>query len=357
MKQYILLSLVTVLFVTGCGNQSPKNTEKQLQTKEASQEKIEIITSFYPLFFLTEQIAGDLGKVTNLAGSVDVHEYQPSPQDLVQINQANLVIAQGAQLEPWTASVFPELKEKGVKTLTVTKNLNLAKLDEHEDHSEHDDHEEETHEGEHEDEHHDEHEEENHHDHSHDHHDEEEEEDHHDEHNHGEFDPHTWLDPVLVQDMVNEITTAIIETDPTNAKTYVKNANDLRARLSVLSQNYQTNLASCNQNEVIVSHDAYGYIARRYNLTLHNIAGLAPNDEPSAQILAELKAEAEEGITHILIEENSVRRFAETLAQETGLKTLPITPMGQGILDPEKDYFDVMEENLQSLTQALDCQA
>jgi len=89
---------------------------------------------------------------------------------------------------------------------------------------------------------------------------------------------------------------------------------------------------------------------------MHTIAGISSQDEPSAQILAELKKEAEEGITHILIEENNVRRFADTLARETGLATLPTNPLGRGTLDPQKDFFDIMQENLQSFKTALNCQ-
>lgn len=68
------------------------------------------------------------------------------------------------------------------------------------------------------------------------------------------------------------------------------------------------------------------------------------------------KVEAEEGITHILVEENSVKAFAETLARETGLATLPVSPLGRGTLDPSKDFFDVMNTNLNSFKIALNCQ-
>ena len=292
-----------------------------------------VVTSFYPLAFITEQIVKDKAQVINMAGSVDVHAYDPSPQDLVKLNKAHLIVFQGAELESWTDSVIPELTAKGISTLAVSQHLELAKLEEH--------HEEEGH-----------HDKEGHKENEEKHKDEEK----HDNHHHGEFDPHTWLDPVLAQQMVNEILASLVKIDPVNKALYQANAQALKGRFVQLDQAFQTGLGQCANEELIISHDAYGYIARRYDFKVHAIAGFSSEDEPSAQILAELKKEAEEGISHILVEENSVRRFADTLARETGLKTLPANPLGRGTLDPQKDFFDIMEENLISFKTALNCQ-
>ena len=114
----------------------------------------------------------------------------------------------------------------------------------------------------------------------------------------------------------------------------------MKGSFAQLDQAFKTGLANCANKEFIISHDAYGYLVRRYGFKVHTIAGFSPHDEPSAKILAELKKEAEEeGITHILIEENNVRRFADTLARETGLMTLSANPLGRGTLDPKKDFL------------------
>lgn len=331
---YLLLLLVTL---------SACNDTQASQQKSATGEKKLIITSFYPLAFMTEQIVGDKAQVINMAGSVDVHAYEPSPQDLVKLNKAHLVVFQGAELEPWTDGVIPGLKEKGIQTLAVSQHLELAKMEDHGDHEdEHDKHNESK----------DEHDEKHHE--SEKAHDESKEG--HDEHHHGEFDPHTWLDPVLAQQMVNEVLNVIVVIDPANETLYKANAQALKKRFATLDQAFQTGLAQCANEELIISHDAYGYLAKRYDFEAHTISGLSSQDEPSAQILAELTKEAAEGISHILVEENSIRRFADTLARETGLKTLPANPLGRGTLDPQKDFIDVMEENLNSFKIALNCQ-
>lgn len=311
-KFFLWLSLLT-LSLTGCASPSDSN----LNT--LATDKIQVVASFYPLAFMAEKIVGDKATVTNLAGAVDVHAYRPTPQDLVQLNEADLVIFQGDELEPWTEEVIPSLKQKGVATLEVSHGLDLAKIEKHEA--------------------------------------SENEEEHHDEHHHGEFDPHTWLDPVLAQDMVAEIADALVAVDPANAELYKDNAQILQDRFSQLDKAFASELSQCANKGVIASHDAYGYLARRYGFEIHSIAGLSTQDEPSAKLLAELKAEAEgAGITYILVEENGIQVFAETLARETGLQMLPVNPLGRGTLDPTKDFFAVMDMNLSSFKIALDCQ-
>ncbi len=336
MKKIVLfLSLLSSTLVAYSDNQT---SQKDLDTVRTPKL---IVTSFYPLAFMTEQIVGEKAQVINMAGSVDVHVYEPSPQDLVKLNKADLVIFQGAELEPWTDGVIPELKTKGVPAIEVSHSLDLAKTEEHDDHKKHkDEHEKPA------DEHHAAEKSNK----------KEKHKDEHGEHHHGEFDPHTWLDPVLAQKMVNTILKAVVAIDSANETSYQANAQVLKDRFAQLDKAFQTGLAQCANEELIISHDAYGYLSRRYGFHAHTITGFSPHDEPSAKILAALKEEAEEGISHILIEENNIRRFADTLARETGLETLPANPLGRGTLNPQKDFFDVMQENLNSFKTALNCQ-
>lgn len=310
-----LISLALVL--VGCSSPSQPPVDQEEQQKPL------VVTSFYPLYFFTSQIVGDSAEVINLAGASDVHDYSPSPQDMVGLNTADLVIYLGADLEPWTDDVIPQLQQSSIPTLAIADHLPMHDMEK-------DDYENGEHadEGEHlEDE---------------------------DGHHHGGLDPHVWLDPVLAQTVVSEIRNAMITLDTNIAETYQKNADVLLTRLSDLDGMYATGLADCARTEAIISHDAFGYLARRYAFDLHPIAGLSTMDEPSAQVLAELKEEAEEGITHILTEENNVQRFATTLSGETGLSLIKVNPLGAA--DNATDYFAVMQQNLDSLRTALGCE-
>lgn len=337
-------------FVTG-------NTEWGSQT---SADGLAIATSFYPLQFALEGIVGDLGTVTNVGAGRDPHDFKPSTQDMVTLQQADLVVLQGADFEPWGDDVKVRLEADGVRVAIATADLELHEGghahddhgDEHNENKAHDDgHAGESHDDEHA------HEDEHDNDHAEDVHDEShDDETHTDEHDHahGAYDPHTWLSPVLFSQMIDHLTKEVIAIDPDNAATYEANAAALKTELATLDSEYSDRLANCALDEVITSHDAFGYVADEYNFSVHAIAGLSTQDTPSITTLAELRAEAEEGIGAILLEENSITAYGETLARETGLETLSVNPIAY-VIPAGEDYFSLMRANLDTFASALSC--
>lgn len=311
-----------------------KHEHDELSAKEPvrADGTFSIATSFYPLEFAINRIIGDLAEVTNVGAGRDPHDFRPSTQDILAMQRADLVVLQGAALEPWGDAVQDQLKTEGVPVLLATNELTLMEAGEHHDEHGAGEHNEE------------------HNDHGH---DETEDEDHHG-HNHGAFDPHTWLDPVLFSQTVEHLTEAIVSLDPENAETYQANAATLQADLADLDVEYASTLTSCTASEVITSHDAFGYVGARYGFTIHSIAGISTQDLPSATTLATLRAEAAEGINAILLEANSVTAYGETLADETGLQTLSIDPIAFTI-GADSDYFTVMRANLDTFATALAC--
>lgn len=324
-------------------------SEKERGTTENQDEAavtppaLTVAVSFYPLAFAVGEIAGDLATVVNVGEGRDPHDVQLSTQDVLSLQQADLVVLQGADLEPWGDDIVEQLESEGVPVHLATAGLTLmegeAHGDEHgseeEEMHEEDEHEEsdEDHEGENED---------------------GNEEEHEGEDEHGEFDPHTWLDPVLFSESITHVTEAIVSVDPDNASTYEGNAAALKSKLTTLNAEYESRLARCELTEVVTSHDAFGYLGERYGFEIHAIAGISTQDLPSATTLAELKEEAEEGVGAILLEDNSVAAYGETLARETGLETLSINPIAFDI--PEGgDYLTVMRSNLDTFATALKC--
>lgn len=279
--------------------------------------------SFYPLAFFAEQIAGDLAVVNNLSGGTSPHSYTLSPRDRVRLAEADIFLYQGLGLEAWAEEVAQDISKKGGVVKEASEGIMLQKNKLEENHEEHSD-EKESHEDE-------------------------------DLHDHGEFDPHTWLDPVLAQQMVQGISEVFQSKDPQNAEVYIQNTNILLAELAKLDEEYKMALRVCSRDETIISHDAFGYLESRYGFNLHPIAGLSPSDEPSAKILAELKhLMEEEGITHILSEVNTLEKYSQTLSSETGLSILYINPLGT--TPQQGSYFDVSRSNIASLSEALGCQ-
>ena len=173
---------------------------------------------------------------------------------------------------------------------------------------------------------------------------------------HGDLDPHFWLDPLLVADVADAVADELGEVDPGAAQTYADNAATLRAELESLDADYAAGLASCERTTTVVSHRAFGYLAR-YGLDLEPIAGLSPDAEATAADLAHLQELiTEDGITTVFSEPLASPKMAEALADDLGVSTAVLDPI-EGLSDDtaDEDYLSLMRENLTALQQANGC--
>jgi zinc transport system substrate-binding protein len=170
-----------------------------------------------------------------------------------------------------------------------------------------------------------------------------------------EGDPHVWLDPVLMIEVVDVIEDAMVASDPANEDRFRRNADELRAELRTLDDEYRAGLAGCERDLVVTAHDAFGYLTDRYGLREEGVAGLSPDAEPDARRLAELADLArEQGVTTVFTEELLSPEIAETLAREAGgLRTEVLSPLESR--PPDGDYLSAMRENLAKLKKALGC--
>ena len=288
--------------------------------------KLHVTTSFYPLYFFTSEIAGDRATVINIIpAGADAHGYEPSPQAIADAYRSDVFIYHHGDMEPWAAKFAQDYKHTLVET---SRNIDLQLIPDEHAHA--------------------------HHDHTHD----------HDQHNHEHEqslrrDPHIWTDPVLAMQMVESITQGLTQADPDNASFYHAQSASVKNQLSNLHEQFSQGLAHCQQRTVITSHAAFSYLADRYNLEITPIAGLTPEQEPSANKLAELSnLVTKQGITTIFFENQANSRLADTLARETGVKTSVLDPLES--IRPEDlnqgaNYFSIQRRNLENLRSALGC--
>ncbi|WP_445505507.1 metal ABC transporter substrate-binding protein [Niallia sp. 03091] len=317
----VLIVLVAVVFMAGCG----KNSETT-NGKTSNSEKIKVITTFYPMYEFTKNVAGDQADVELLIpSSTEPHEWEPSPKDVANIQNADLFIYNSEYMETWVPQVKDTLSGKKVKFVEASKGITLVEgVEEEEEHHEDGTEEEEHHEGEHE--------------------------------HHHEMDPHVWLSPALAQKEVQTITDTLISADPDNKAAYEKNSKAYLAKLTQLDNDYRTELKGVKKKELITQHAAFGYLAKEYGLIQVPIAGLSPEQEPNAQKLAELKDFAKEhDVKVIYFEEITSPKLAKTLASEIGAKTEVLSTL-EGLSEKDQakglDYIQVMEANLEKLVQS-----
>lgn len=319
MKKNILLygvvSIGLALFIYGIVGRYQQENRTQLPDT-----RMQVVASFYPLAHIAQHIGKEYVHVLNVtpAGS-EPHDFDPSPRDIADLQDADVFIYNGAGFEPWVSRILPELEQKGVRVFESTKGFALLAGDEHghEDEHEEDSHEEEV------------------------------------------LDPHVWLDPVLVRDQVQSIATVFAELDSARAGAYRENASVYSKELAMLDDEFALGLAKCERRDIVTAHAAFGYLAKRYNLNMIPIGGLSPDAEPSPARLAEISTLVrEKGITHIFFETLVSPKIAETIANETGVQTASLNPL-EGLTQQEeadgKTYVSVQRENLQALKIALGC--
>ncbi|MDQ8735579.1 metal ABC transporter solute-binding protein, Zn/Mn family [Paenibacillus sp. LHD-38] len=325
-----------LLFASACGNNTDNSgsstnaTNNNAASGKGNEEKVSVVTSFYPLYFLASEIGGDHVNAVNLVASgIEPHDWTPKSRDLDTASKAQLFLYHGAGLEGWVDGFLKGLsKDSTVVTKEISNGITLIEgsEDEHEDEDEHE------------------------HEHEHEHAEEE-------EHDHEGSDPHTWVSPKSALTLAENVKNSLIETDSANQADYEKNYAVLKTKLEAIDAEYTAKLAQITNKNIVTSHQAFGYLARDYGLKQVSIMGLSPDAEPRAQDLLEIsKFVKANDVKYIFFEELVSDQLAKTLANEADVETMVLNPLEGLTPDQDKDgetYLTLMERNLQNLVQAL----
>lgn len=363
-KKIFAVALALSVLLVGCksNNKTASDmTEKNTNTKT-------IYTTIYPIYDFTKKIAGDKMNVVYLeSDNQSAHDFEPSAEDMKNITDADLFIYNGAGLESYIDKIKSAIN-KDIKFVEASEGIELLANHEEHDHEDEDhDHEDEDHDHNNHNNHNHDHEDEdhNHNNHNHDNgnhnennhnHDEHEHEGHH-HHHHGPNDPHIWLSPQNAKTMLKNIVDAVSELDPENKDFYEENLKKYTDELDKLDSEFKEGLANIKSNEIVVSHEAFGYLCNEYGLTQKGIEGVMAESEPDAKTIKEIiELVKEKGIKIIFTEEAMNPKIVETISKETGAEVRTLNPL-EGIseddMDKGVDYFQVMRENLENLKEAL----
>ena len=226
---------------------------------------------------------------------LEPHDWEPTPQDVARMSAADLIVLNGAGMERWMDKISASLP--GVMVVELASD----DLKERHDH---------------------------------------------------DHDPHVWLSPQKAIEQVLLLQTTLLTLDASNATWYTAQFDMFTSEINALELAYRMALNDAPRKTIVVAHEAYGYLCAEYGLTQVAVAGLSPEDEPSlprvAEIIDQIRAD---GITHIFYEAGTTSKTMESIANETGVKLLPLSTMES--LAEGEDYFSVMYANLESLKEAL----
>jgi zinc transport system substrate-binding protein len=273
--------------------------------------RLEVVTAFYPLQFLSERVGADAVAVTQLTKpGAEPHDIELNPRQAGQISDAGLVV----YLKGFQPAVDEAVQQEAAgKAFDAGSAVELLPADSHADAPDEEGHAE------------------------------------------GAMDPHVWLDPVRFATISDRLAERLGQADAAHAADYTSRARTLHAELDALNTEYTTKLKTCARREIVTSHTAFRYLAARYGLTEVGITGISPESEPSPQRLAQVAEQARAtGTTTIFFETLVSPKVADTIAREVGAKTAVLDPL-EGLTEPDADYFSVMRDNLTALTTALGC--
>ncbi|NHN48307.1 zinc ABC transporter solute-binding protein [Halostella sp. JP-L12] len=302
-------------------------------------------SSFFVLGDFADRVAGDAADANTLVPvGQHGHGWEPSGQLQRDVLTADAFVYVGEGFQPWADDIVANVQsdDADVEPIAAWENVDLLPVDgDHEGDTDHEDGHEEDHnesEGGHEDAH-----------------DESE-----DDHDHGDADPHFWLDPTRAATAVETIAEGMAAVDPDNEETYAENAEAYREELAALDERFESTLSSTSRDAVLVAgHDSFGYLARRYGFEVHALTGLSPDDSPSQRDVREAQEVVDaHGIEHVLAPVFESDRAAEQLVEETdATEVLPVTALPGQREDWAADgwgYVEVQENlNLPSLATAL----
>lgn len=347
----IAVSLTVALSLCGCSRLT-KNDPLPSSFENLDDGKLKVAASFYPMYDFASKIGADQIDLINLVPSgTEPHDWEPSASDLTSLEKSDVFIYSGAGMEHWVDRVLNSLTNSGLTVVEASDGISLRTNDDDED----EDHDHEDHDHDHED-------------HDHDHEDHNHEEDSHFSdltgheshagHSHdGGLDPHVWLNPEYAKKEMENIKNAFVSADPENKDFYEANYKKYAAEFDQLDEDFHSTIEPLPNREIVVAHEAYGYLCDAYGLTQIGVEGLTPDSEPTPRRMARIiDFVREHHVKVIFFEALTSSKSADTVAAETGIKTAVLNPL-EGLsreeLEGGSDYLSVMRDNLKALSEAL----
>jgi len=298
-KALILVVLLLVVFI---------GEMLMFENNNHSKEQIPYVTvTSFPLFEIATKLLNDKVDVHKLIPfGVEMHTYTPSVKTMTEVHKAKFFIYNGLGIEPW-------IKKEYINGLDMSRFIQVNKEVETHEHG----------------------------------------------HNHGKegIDPHYWLDIGNMIRMTDTLAEKFALSFPQYEELIKQNAKNYINELTSLQLAYKNALSLCKRDEIVVNHNAFGYLAHEYGFSVHSVTGLSPDEQVSAKNLTEITdLVKEEGIETIFFESFISPKVSETIAKETGAKVQSLQPLANVTeAEADKGYIILMQENLEKLSAAMEC--
>lgn len=321
-----IISLVAVLvlsMVAGCSEsnqnqgtaaqQSPQ-AQEAVSIPTAQPRKTKVVTTFLPIYLFTKAVAGNVADVEILVPpGTEVHEYQATPENVKAIATANVLVKNGLGLEEFLSDTVKNAQNsklteidasKGIKPLNeISPVEKTAKTEEHHGHE------------------------------------------------HGKGNPHVWLDPVLAKQQVTNIRDGLIAADPGNKANYQANAAAYIQELETLNSEFQETLQKTPNCTFVTFHDAFPYLAKRYNLKQVAVVEIPEDQLSPTDVQNAIDAVKKYKVKALFSEPGVDNKLLTSLSKDLKLNLRTLDSMETGETNPQY-YLKAMRANLQTLETA-----
>ncbi len=278
-------------------------------TKTSSSSTLKVLATFYPLYDFAQNVGGDKVNVSLLVPeTVDVHEFEPTPSSIESVATANVLIYNGAGLEPWIGNVVSAAdnskliqvdSSQGIQLLPVPAAFQKGNQT---------------------------------------------------------VDPHVWLDPLDAKQEVNNILQGLIKADPADTQYFTQNANSYEAQLDNLNS-LAINATTDTATKVFVTfHEAFAYFANQYNVTQLAISGPFEEEPTPSDIQNVITAVNQNHLKYVGYESLENPAISQSIGSQTNATLINMNPI-EGLTTAQKgagdNYISLMKQDITNIHLAL----
>ena len=345
-----MLLLVAVCMAAGCNK--AQDTNKNANNSSETSQKFSVVATVFPYYDFARAIGGDYLDVTLLLPpGRDSHSFEPTAQDLLTLQSADVFLYNGGEMETWVEEVLKAVPRdhgitfqgiEAVELLEEAHSKSMKTTGHTHDHDDHDDAESDAHDH---DAHHD------------------AETDDHDDHDHsdhhGEYDEHIWTSLENAQLLVSAIEEVLCEADPEHAEQFHENAAEYRAQIADVQSEIEEIVSSARVHKILFADRfPFLYFTQEFGLDYDAaFAGCAGDTEPSARVIASLIEEIQsEDIKAVYHVEMGNTKTAEMIQEATGVEILELHSCHTVTSEQLKSgvtYVDLMRQNAENLKKGL----
>jgi zinc transport system substrate-binding protein len=275
----------------------------------SSSSRVQVLATFYPLLDFAQNVGGDKVNVSLLVPeTVDVHEFEPTPSSIAAVASANVLVYNGAGLEPWIQDVVTAAGNPNLVQVDSSQNITLLPVPAEF------------------------------------------------QKNNQTIDPHIWLDPLNAKQQVYNILQGLIKADPADSQYFTQNANAYDAQLDNLNSlaiNATTNTAT---KVFVTFHEAFAYFAKQYNVTQLSISGPFEEEPTPSDIQNVITAINQNHLKYVGYESLENPAISQSIGSQTNATLINMNPI-EGLTADQKaagdNYITLMQQDIANIHTVL----